>query len=252
MMIREDRYALTKNAKKILIEIVKGNGSMRYSELKSRLKMADGTLIHNLNRLIETSIIEKIDGTGLYKLTKSTPWLFFSKNEKILSELLVYIGLLGKVREEVEEPVYRTAVDLLSRKSSGYSIIRESGLGAKPKYIYILTSEEAKNSWIGLDDVDQWILLPEEELWDIDKVKIRLLKTLELLMKNYAVILDSTGDGKPPALAFYEVANEELIPLIYVHRLPTGRKLRWLISIRDIADRLGITNLLDGGERYGG
>jgi len=43
---------LPRNAVKILAHIVKSGGSSRYSEIKRELKMADGTLTHNLNRLI--------------------------------------------------------------------------------------------------------------------------------------------------------------------------------------------------------
>ena len=231
---------LPRNAVKILAHIVKSGGSLRYSKIKRELKMADGTLIHNLNRLIAEGLLEKVEDTGLYRLLTKTPWLFFSEDKERLGESLVYVGLLGMMRDEIEEPVYRTAISLLSREPDQSMDPRTWGLGVKPKYVYILTSEEAKASWTGLHDVDNWILLTQDDLWDIDKVKERLLKAIEPLMKDHAIVLDSTGDGKPPALAFYEVANDKLIPLIYVHRTPTMRKLRWLISPDDILRRLGL------------
>jgi predicted DNA-binding transcriptional regulator len=234
---------LPRNATKILAYIVRGGGSMRYSEIKRGLGMADGTLTHNIDRLIAEGLLEKVGDTGLYRLPSKTPWLFFSEDKEELKKSLVYVGLLGKTRDEVEEPVYRTAVSLLSREPNPSMNPRSWGLGVKPRYVYIITSEDAKSSWAGLQDVDGWILLSEEDLWDIDKVKERLKKTIEPLMRDHAIVLDSTGDGKPPALAFYEVANENLIPLIYIHRTPQVRKLRWLISPEDILKRLGLEEL---------
>ena len=231
---------LPRNAIKILAHMVRRGGSMRYSEIKRELGMADGTLNHNLNRLVSEGLLEKVGDTGLYRLPSQTPWLFFSENRERLRESLIYVGLLGKMRDEVEEPVYRTAINLLSREPDPSTDPRGWGLGVRPRYVYIMTSEEAKSSWTGLQDVDSWILLSEDELWDIDRVEERLLKMLEPLMRDHAIILDSTGDGKPPALAFYEVANRKLIPLIYIHRTPSSRRLRWLISPEDLLRRLGL------------
>jgi len=231
---------LPRNAAKILAHIVRRGGSMRYSEIKRELGMPDGTLNHNLNRLIGEGLLEKVGDTGLYRLPSQTPWLFFSENKGGLRESLVYVGLLGKMRDEIEEPVYRTAINLLSGEPDPSTDPRSWGLGVRPKYVYIVTSEEAKSSWTGLQDVDSWILLSEDDLWDIDRVEERLLKIIEPLMRDHAIILDSTGDGKPPALAFYEVASRKLIPLIYIHRTPHTRKLRWLISPDDILRRLGL------------
>ncbi|RLG07656.1 hypothetical protein DRO64_10780 [Candidatus Bathyarchaeota archaeon] len=231
---------LPRNAIKILAHIVRKGGSMRYSEIRRELRMPDGTLNYNVNRLIAEGLLKKVGDTGLYRLPSQTPWLFFSENKERLKESLVYVGLLGKMRDEVEEPVYRTAISLLSREPDPSMHPRTWGLGVKPKYVYIVTSEEAKSSWTGLRDVDSWILLSEDDLWDIDRVEERLLKIIEPLMSNHAIILDSTGDGKPPALAFYEVANKKLIPLIYIHRTPNMRRLRWLISPDDILRRLGL------------
>jgi predicted DNA-binding transcriptional regulator len=236
---------LPRNAVRILAHIVKRGGSLRYSEIKRELGMPDGTLTHNINRLIAEGMLEKIGDTGLYRLPSQTPWLFFSESKERLKDSLVYVGLLGKMRDEIEEPVYRTAINLLSKEpdSSIEPDPRSLGLGVRPKYVYIMTSEEAKSSWTGLQDVDSWILLSEDDLWDIDRVEERLLKTIEPLMRDYAIILDSTGDGKPPALAFYEVASRKLIPLIYVHRTPQMKKLRWLISTEDILRRLGLDEM---------
>jgi predicted DNA-binding transcriptional regulator len=231
---------LPENAIKILAHIVRRGGSMRYSEIKRELGMPDGTLNHNLNRLIGEVLLEKVGDTGLYRLPSQTPWLFFSENRERLRESFVYVGLLGKMRDEVEEPVYRTAISLLSKEPDPSTDPRSWGLGVRPKYVYIMTGEEAKSSWTGLQDVDSWILLSEDELWDIDRVEEKLLKMIEPLMRDHAIILDSTGDGKPPALAFYEVANKKLIPLIYIHRTPNARRLRWLISPDDILRKLGL------------
>jgi len=231
---------LPRNAVRILALIIKRGGSMRYSEIKRELGMPDGTLTHNINRLIGEGVLEKVGDTGLYRLPSQTPWLFFSENNERLKESLVYVGLLGKMRDEVEEPVYRTAINLLSKEPDSSIDPRNWGLGVRPKYVYVVTSEEAKSSWTGLQDVDSWILLSEDDLWDIDRVEEKLLKIIEPLMRDHAIILDSTGDGKPPALAFYEVANRKLIPLIYVHRTPQMKKLRWLISPEDILRRLNL------------
>lgn len=247
MMCLMESAKLTEKARKILKEIVRRGGVMRFSELKDSLKISDGALNYNLEKLIYQGFIEKVRDSGVYRLKNMTPWLFFSNDRNALAESFVYVGLLGKAREEIEEPVYRVAINLISRTPDITMNPREWGLGIKPRYIYIVTSESGKSSWEGLGDVDNWILLPEEDLWNIDKVKERLLKTLEFLMRDHAVLLDTTGDGKPPALAFYEIANERFVPTIYVHRTSTRKILRWLISPSDIAIKLYIAELAKEG-----
>ncbi len=238
--LRSRVRTLSKNAKRVLVSIARMGGSARYSELKKKLMMADGVLTHSLNRLIEVGLIKQDSPKGDYKLTYLTPWIFLREDLGEFSDRLYYLGLLGVRRDEVEGPVYRVAVEFLASRPTAKTAYREAGLGVKPRYVWVVTSEKAKESWESLSDVHQWILLPDHYFWDMDIVKEKIGEIIEPILRDGVVVMDATGDGKPAALAFYELALEKMVPLIYIHRLPRDKKLRWLQSPIDIWRDLGL------------
>lgn len=135
--------------------------------------------------------------------------------------------MLGR-RGKHLEPEPATALQLLEKE------------GVKPKLVYIVTSPEALGEWKELKLPYQWILCYEEEIVDIDAIRKKVEPQMENLLRNYSVIMDCTSSTKPATIAYYQLAETYLIPLIYVYE--ETRQLRWLISRTEIAKRLRVTD----------
>ena len=67
-------------------------------------------------------------------------------------------------------------------------------------------------------------------------MKRKVLPQLETLLRNYLVIMDCTSATKPATIAYYELAQTYLIPLIYTYE--KTKELKWLISKETIEKRL--------------
>ena len=78
-----------------------------------------------------------------------------------------------------------------------------------------------------------------DEIIEIDAVKAKVVPQLQALLKEYVVVLDCTSATKPASIAFYEMAQEYLVPLIYVYE--KTQSLKWLISKETIKRRLNIS-----------
>jgi len=61
---------------------------------------------------------------------------------------------------------------------------------------------------------------------------------LEGLLRDYVVILDCTSATKPATIAYYELAQTYLTPLIYVYE-ETGQ-LKWLVDREGLESQLGL------------
>jgi len=68
--------------------------------------------------------------------------------------------------------------------------------------------------------------------------KRKVLPQLESLLRNYIVIMDCTSATKPATIAYYEIAQTYLIPLIYIYE--ETKELKWLISRETIKEKLRI------------
>jgi hypothetical protein len=214
--------ARTENGRRILKALAEAGGVASYSTLEARSGVKSSVVNHYLNMFQALNILEK-EARGTYRLVYKTP-LCFLFEEKAATPV-IYLGLLGRrlSRAEMETQV---ALQLLEAE------------GVSPKLIYVATSPEALNEWKDLKPPYQWLLCYEEEIIDIDSVKERVAPQLESLLRDYIVILDCTSATKPATIAYYELAQTYLTPLIYVYE--ETREMKWLISKETLRRRLGV------------
>ena len=208
------------NSRKVLEALAKNGGIASFSQIQAISGVKGSVLTHHLNRLQRLHIIEK-EVKGTYRLTYKTPLCFiFPSTVKIP---IAYFGLLGR-KESRKEPEPQVAIKLLEKEK------------LKPDLIYVLTSPEALNDWKNLKLPYQWILCYEDEIINIDSIKQKILPQLISLLKEYIVIMDCTSATKPATIAYYELAQNFHIPLIYIYE--ETRQLKWLISKNKIKERL--------------
>lgn len=136
-----------------------------------------------------------------------------------------YIGLLG-VKEQREEAEISVAIELLKKDKMEVDLA------------YVVTSTEGVVSWQSDKLNVQWILCDGDSMIDIDKIEGKVQIVLKDLIKDHLVIMDCTSFNKPATIAIYELAQQYMIPLIYVYR--PKRKLKWLISRNDLINKFNI------------
>ncbi len=210
----------TKNSRKVIEAIARLGGVASFSEIQATSNVRGSVLTHHLNRLQRFHIIEK-EAKGTYKLTYKTPLcLIYPPKMRIP---VAYFGLLGR-KDSRKEPEPQFATKILEKE------------GFKPDLIYVTTSPEALNDWKNLKLPYQWILCYEDEIANVDEVKRKVLPQLESLLRNYLVIMDCTSATKPATIAYYELAQTYLIPLIYIYE--ETKELKWLISKETIEKKL--------------
>jgi hypothetical protein len=147
-------------------------------------------LIHNLRLLIRFNIVEE-EVKGAYRLKYKTPLCYLFNEEQTD---IAYLGLLGR-RNGRDEPETNTALKLLKAE------------GIESKVVSVLTSIEALEEWKPLKLSYNWILCYEEEIVDIDAVKNKVQQEVELLLRDYILLLDCTSATKPATIAYCEVAQ---------------------------------------------
>lgn len=215
------RLALsTKNSRRVIEAIAKAGGVASFSEIQSISKVRGSVLTHHLNRLQRFHVIER-EVKGTYRLTYKTPLCFIYPPKTKVS--IAYFGLLGK-KDSRSEPEPQFAMKILESEE------------LKPDLAYVTTSPEALNDWKDLKLPYQWILCYEDEIANVDAVKRKVLPQLESLLRNHIVIMDCTSATKPATIAYYELAQTYIIPLIYIYE-ETG-ELKWLISKDSIKEKL--------------
>jgi len=72
------------------------------------------------------------------------------------------------------------------------------------------------------------------EVFSADRVE----PVLWTLLREYIVIMDCTSATKPATITYYELAQNYLIPLIYIYEKTTS--LKWLVSKETIKKKLRI------------
>ncbi|MEM2703056.1 MAG: winged helix-turn-helix domain-containing protein [Candidatus Bathyarchaeia archaeon] len=212
----------SKNSIKIIEAIAKARGVASFSEIQSLSGVKDSVLTHHLNRLQRFHVIEK-EVKGTYRLTYKTPLCFIYPPKTRIP--IAYFGLLGK-KDSRKEPEPQFAIKILE------------GEGLRPDLAYVTTSPEALNDWKDIKLPYQWILCYEDEIANVDAVKRKVLPQLESLLRNYIVIMDCTSATKPATIAYYEIAQTYLIPLIYIYE--ETKELKWLISRETIKEKLRV------------
>lgn len=211
-----------KRSLEVAVSLAELGGTASFAEIERLSGVEGNLLLHHLNKLQSLGVIDK-EGRGTYRLRYKTPLCFIPDKPRETS--VIYFGLLGR-RGEWKQPETLTALELL----------RKNGVG--PRLIYVVTSPEAMNEWKNLKLPFQWILCYEDEIVDIDAIREKVRPQMESLLKNHIVIMDCTSSTKPATIAYYQLAEEYMIPLIYVYE--EKHQLRWLISREDIMKRLGI------------
>lgn len=163
---------------------------------------------------------------GPIRLKYRTPlcWLANTPNVPF-----AYIGLLGERRYPVS--ITDTAIELLKT---------DPNVGVEPERVVIVTSPKIVAEWDGAINVrvDEWKTMSEDELNDIDEVERRITWKIIELMRDYILIMDLTSGPRTAGIAFYELAIQFKIPLIYVYY--PKKRLRWLNSrerlMREVGD----------------
>lgn len=201
--------------------IASKGGVASFSDIEAQSRVKGSTLKYHLDRLIQQGVLKAL-ARGTYGLKYKTPICYlFETNTPI-----AYMGLLGR-RNNRTEPETEIAVKLLEEE--------KHKVGLK----YVVTSPESLIEWKSLKLDCQWILCYGDEIIDIDAVKAKVVPQLQALLKEYVVVLDCTSATKPASIAFYEMAQEYLVPLIYIYE--KTQSLKWLISKETIKRRLNIS-----------
>jgi hypothetical protein len=193
-------------------------GVSNFSDIESNCPVKGSTLSYHLNRLIQNKVLVS-PAKGTYSLKYKTPisYLFETKTP------LAYVGLLGR-RNHRTKPETDIAVKLLAKENH------------KVHMIYVVSTPEALHEWSPLKPDYQWILCYEDEITDIDAIRNKVTPQLETLLKDFIVVLDCTSATKPASIAFYQLAEEYIAPLIYVYE--NNQSIKWLISKESIEKQL--------------
>jgi len=211
------------NGLKVVQALTECGGIANFSEISRRSSVKDSVLAYHLDRLQRLNVVEQ-EAKGTYRLTYKTPLCFIL--EKVPEIPIAYFGLLGR-KESRPKPEPTVALQLLQKE------------GIKPKFVYVVTSPEALNEWKELKLPYQWILSYEEEIISIDAIKNKVAPQLESLLRDLIVILDCTSATKPATIAYYELAQNYCVPLIYIYE--ETKQLKWLLSKETIRKKLGLT-----------
>ena len=196
-------------------------GIASYSQLEKTSGVPGSLLIHHLNKLHEMNVVD-VPVKGTYALRYRTPLCFLYETKGVD---YAYLGLLGRRENRAE-----------AETSVALRLLREEKI--EPVFRYVVTSPEALNEWKSLKLPYEWILLYDNEIIDIDAIVNRVRPQLEELLKDHVLILDCTSSTKPATIAFYELAQTYLAPLIYMYE--GTEQMKWLASRETIRKRLGL------------
>lgn len=204
---------------RILRVLAAAGGELRFGKIASETEIAGSTLNHNLNILVGRGVVSRCD--GVVRLVYKTPLCFVFDSPTVC---YAYLGLLGE-RGGREESETATAIDLLG------------GVGLVFDKVRVVTTFGCVSEWEGCvpGDVD-WFLVGDEEIRRVNAMERRVEGVLEELMRDYVVIMDCTSATKPATIAFYKLANEYWVPLIYIYE--KTRELAWIISREELSRRL--------------
>jgi hypothetical protein len=212
--------------RKILGVLLKEDRELRFSEFQAKLEVPaskKSTLHNNLDSLRSLGFITG-GKRGPVRLKWKTPLCFIAGTPNIP---YAYLGLLG-VKGEREVSETETAVKILEASGIIFDMI------------VVVTTQEAVGSWSNSIDPRlkiEWVTLRREELNRIEDVRGRVRPKLLELMGKFNVIMDCTSGTRPAGIAYYNLAIQHKVPLIYVYE--PEKELIWLISRRDLERDLG-------------
>jgi hypothetical protein len=208
------------NSRKILEALAMCGGIANFSEIENESGVSGSVLNHHLNRLQKLKVLERLV-KGTYKLRFRTPLCYvFGSKQRIP---IAYFGLLGRKGErKISEP--QIAIKLLEKED------------LKPDLVYIVTTPNALAEWADLKLNYQWILCYEDEIADVEKIEQKVTPQLLSLLREYNVIMDCTSATKPATIAYYKLAQQLWVPLIYFYEEKS--QLKWLISKESVKRKL--------------
>ncbi|MBS7618506.1 winged helix-turn-helix transcriptional regulator [Candidatus Bathyarchaeota archaeon] len=215
-----------KYTKPILGLLLRSGKAFSHSELVKILNIPQkrkSTLWYNLDVLEKLGFIarervetrEKWVKRGPIKLKFKTPLCFIANT---LGVPYAYLGLLG-LKDKLEVSETETAVKILEN------------IGLKFERIVVVTTQKAVGVWSNAIDPRlkiEWHTLSEAEFNRIERVEERVRPIVVELMREYILIMDCTSGPRPAGIAYYRLASQFKVPLIYVY-LP-DKTLLWLIS----------------------
>ena len=213
------------NSRRILKNALQKRRNGKFLRNRSRIRSKRVRIKPPFEQTAETkSNRETVKGT--YRLRFLTPLCFvFGSNQKIP---VAYFRLLGR-RGDRKEPEPKTAISLLEKE------------GLKPDLVYVVTSPNALAEWADLKLNYQWILCYEDEIADVEKIEQKVAPQLLSLLKEYNVIMDCTSATKPATIAYYKLAQQLWVPLIYFYE--EKNQLKWLISKETVIQKLNSKNV---------
>ena len=198
---------------------------------KEKIEDMKSTVSHNVSFLERYNFIER---ERPIRLKCKTPLCWIANTPGVS---FAYLGLLGTRKYEISET--ETAIKLL----------KEAGIN--PERIVVATSQQAIGDWARRIDPNlkiEWHTMDDKkELSDIDKFEERIKQKIIELMKDYILIMDLTSGPRPAGIAFYELALQFKVPLIYVYE--PEKRLRWLISKEELAKEIGSVFYIEPEEK---
>jgi len=208
------------NSRMVVRSLASIGGFASFSDIEKTSGVRGSTLVYHLNRLIAYGLVST-PSKGAYELVYKTPFCQPWGDQLEVA----YFGLLGR-RSERHEPEPEVARALLAQNR------------LRVDTMHVVTSPDALSEWSSDRLPYEWILCYEDEIIDVEKVVMKMEKPLVDLLKKSIVVLDCTSATKPASLAFYQLAEKYLVPLIYVYE--ERRELRWLLSVENIFKQLNV------------
>lgn len=139
---------------------------------------------------------------GLIRLEYKTPRCYIFDSPKIS---YAYLGLLGERGGRIESET-ETAINLLA--GEGFSFSR----------VTVVTTYGCAAEWKGVAPSNvSWCLLEDEEISSVEIIESRVEANLPDLVRNYVLIMDCTSATKPATIAYYKLADNYHVPLVYVY-----------------------------------
>lgn len=221
-----------KKARKIIRFLAENGGSATYKEIEEATKFTSSVIRHHLDRAeLEFHVIQKRKRRSPYALAHRSPLCFlFSEDRKI-----AYFGLLGKGGTGIKDPETVTAKEILEQRE-GFNL----------EIVHVLTTSSGRQSWSQdqrLYEINpRWTICSDQEVTSVETIRKKMLKEVIEALRDHLVVMDCTSLNKPATIAYYKIASELMLPLIYVSE--EKKSLSWIISKEDIMNEMSFDSEL--------
>jgi len=124
-----------------------------------------------------------------------------------------------------------------SASETGTALNLCAGEGFSFSRVMVVTSYGCAAEWKGVAPSNvSWCLLEDEEISSVEIIESRVEANLSDLIRNYVLVMDCTSATKPATIAYYKLAVNYHVPLVYVYE--KKRELTWIISKEDLRKKL--------------